>query len=171
MKNGLKEAAQENLQVLGKIIGDIRVGMLTTVSTTGEPYSRPMYVQQVDEKGDLWFFSSTKSIVVEQIRENSNVLITFADASKNKFLSAQATASEVFDRARMKELWTPFLKNWYKDGIDTPDIVLLKLEMQHVEYWDSPNSPVVKAVGLIKALTSDNEPYNPGRHEKVDMRH
>lgn len=170
MKNGLKEAAQENLHILGEILDEIRVGMITTVSPTGEIYSRPMYLQAVDEKGDLWFFTSTKSALIEQVRENNNLMITFADSNKNKFLSAQAMAKEVFDRAKMQELWTPYLKTWFKDGIDTPDLVLLKLEMQNVEFWDSPNAAAVKAVGMVKALITD-EPYRPGRHEKVDMRH
>lgn len=86
MKNGLKDASQENLHVLGEILHDFRIGMMTTVSGTGEVSSRPMYLQQVDENGDLWFLTSTKSFLIEQVRENPRLMVTFADPHKNKYL-------------------------------------------------------------------------------------
>ncbi|MFN8792302.1 MAG: pyridoxamine 5'-phosphate oxidase family protein [Bdellovibrionales bacterium] len=105
------------------------------------------------------------------MRENPRLMVTFADPHKNKYLAAQAQAQEVFDRAKMQELWTPYLKAWFKDGLDTPDLVLLKLEMQSVEFWDSPNSPAVKTLSPLKSIVSKDENFEPGRHEKVDLRH
>lgn len=172
MKNGLKKLkssdSRNNLYIMGDIIEKVRVGMISTVGADTVPSSRPMYVQEVDELGQIWFFTSTTSHLVERIRANPTVHITFADTDKNKFLTAIAHATEVHDRAKMQELWNPTLKAWFKDGLETPDIVLLKLQPEQAEYWDSPNSAVVRIFGFVKALVSD-EPYAPGRHEKVNF--
>jgi general stress protein 26 len=169
VKNGLKNST-ENLHIVGDIIEAVRVGMLTTMSRDGLPSSRPMFVQEVDEQGQIWFFTSTTSKLVEQVRFNPQVQVTFADSGKNKFLTALAVASEIHDISKMQELWDPTLKAWFREGLETPGIVLLKLNMQEAEYWDSPHSPVVRITGLVKAMMSD-QPYQPGRHERVDLRH
>lgn len=100
---------------------------------------------------------------------NHAVQITYS-AGKEKFVSASATAFEVFDRARMQELWTPLMNAWFPQGIDTPELVLLRLELQDVEYWDAPSSPVTKVAGFFKAMVSD-QPYKLGHHEKVNLHH
>ena len=169
MKNGLANA-NENLHIVGDIIETVRVGMLTTTGSDGIPSSRPMWVQEVDQLGQIWFFTSTSSFLIQQVRQNPKVHVTFADSGKNKFLTAHAMASEVQDIKKMQELWDPTLKAWFKEGLETPGIVLLKLRMDDAEYWDSPNSAVVRIAGLMKAMVSD-QPYQPGRHEHVDLHH
>jgi general stress protein 26 len=169
MKNGLTNAT-ENLHIIGDIIEAVRVGMITTMGADRIPASRPMWVQEVDEQGQIWFFTSTFSSLIKQVRENHKVHITFADSGKNKYLCANASAVEVDDQNKMKELWDPTLKAWFKEGLETPGIVLLKVTMEDAEYWDSPNSAVVRIAGLVKSMVSD-QPYQPGRHEHVDLHH
>lgn len=169
MKNGLKKTTDEKVKTAAEIIEDVRITMLTTFAD-GKPSSRPLYVQEIDFEGSLWIFTSKNAPFMEEIRKKSLVGLTFESATKNKYLSATAVGFEVDNRAKMEELWTPFLKAWFKQGLDTPDIVLLRLDLQDVEFWDAPNSPVVKVVGLMKALLSD-ETYQPGRHESLDLRH
>ncbi len=43
------------LGTLRDMVMDIRVAMITTEGTDGAMHSRPMYLQQVEEDGDLWF--------------------------------------------------------------------------------------------------------------------
>ena len=153
---------------MGDIIEKVRVGMISTLGADSVPSSRPMYVQEVDELGQIWFFTSTSTHLIERIRSNPTVHVTFADTDKNKFLTTIAHATEVHDKDKMKELWNPSLKAWFKDELETPGIVLLKLQPEQAEYWDSPDSAVVRIIGFVKALVSD-EPYTPGRHEKVNF--
>lgn len=169
MRNGLTSAT-ENLHIVGDIIQEVRIGMLSTISSDGLLNSRPMAVQEVDEQGQIWFFTTTYSYLIEQIRANPQIQVTFSDSGKNTFLSVNAIASEVNDISKMQELWNPVLKAWFREGLATPGITLLKAHMQEAEYWDSPNSPVVRIVGLMKSMVSD-QTYQPGRHEKVDLRH
>lgn len=36
---------------LRELIGDARIGMLTTVAPSGEPHSRPLTIGEVDDRG------------------------------------------------------------------------------------------------------------------------
>ena len=65
------------------------------------------------------------------------------------------------DRAKIEELWQPHLKAWFPDGVDTPDIALLKVSVEKAEYWDSSQSMVVHAVSLVSSLVT-GEPAQPG---------
>ena len=169
MKNELKKSTTPDMRVIGEIIDSATICMLTTRNHAGGLCSRPMYTQEADENGNLWFFTSTSSHLVSEIRNNHDVQITYS-SGKEKFISASAKAFEVFDRARMQELWSPLMNAWFPEEIDTPELVLLRLELQDVEYWVTPSSPVTKVAGFFKAMVSD-QPYKPGHHEKVNLHH
>jgi general stress protein 26 len=167
-KENLDKNSPENLQIFNEIVSTIKVGMLSTFDPQGKLVSRPMYLQELDGQGQMWFFTSSFSQIAEHINANSQVHITFEDSQKNKYLAASGTGSIVNDRSRMEELWSPALKVWFREDLDTKGICLLKIHLDSAEYWDTPHSPVVKIVGLVKAMVSD-EPYTPGRHTQVDL--
>lgn len=167
MKNGLKNAT-DNLYVVGEIIEAAKVCMMTTLSETGLLATRPMYVQEVDENAHIWFFTSANTILVQQIRQNPNIQVTFSDIGNNRFLAATALAEEVVDIQKMKQLWNPSLRAWFPQDLETPGIILLKLTLQDAEYWESPNAAVVRIVSFMKSMLSD-EPYRAGRHEHVHL--
>ena len=150
MKNSYGYSDVEEQQIIGKIIEDIGVCMLTTINQLGGLHSRPMYVQEIDVEGSLWFFTSSKSNLMEEINKIPIVNVTFSAFGKDKFLSATALAYEAYDQKKMKELWTPALEVWFKDGIETPDITLVRIDLQEVEYWDSPSASFVKVAGIVK---------------------
>ncbi len=59
----------------------------------------------------------------------------------------------------MAELWQPQLKAWFPQGLETPGITLIKVEVSTAEYWDAPSSTISHAIGLIKStLTGTAQP-------------
>lgn len=169
MNNKLKNSENESHQKVAAIIDDIEIGMITTHNQKGDLVSRPMQAQEADADGCLWFFTSNTGELIGEIHHNSSVNVTFAAPNKNKYLSIAGEAFEVRDRQKMQELWKPALKAWFKDGIDSPDITLLKVEMQTGQFWDAPYSTAVEVAGFLKSLVTD-APFRPGRNEKVDLR-
>lgn len=168
MKNELKAATNKDLRIIGHIIEDAQICMLTTYNLSGGLCSRPMYALELDANGNLWFFTSTTSHLISELRSNHNVQITFA-SGKNKFVSASAKAYEVFDRAHMQSLWTPMMKTWFPQGLESTDLVLLRLELEDIEYWEEPTSPVTRITGFFKSMIT-NQPAQ-GHHEKINMHH
>jgi general stress protein 26 len=166
MENTTREEA------IGKIrdlIEGIDFAMLTTVAADGTLHSRPMSTQKVEFDGDLWFFTNAASHKIDEIRDDSHVNVSYSAPEKQNYISVSGRASVVRDRAKMEELWNPVLKAWFPDGLDSPDIALLKVSVDSAEYWDSPSSTVAHAIGLAKALLT-GEGYEPGEHAKVSFK-
>jgi hypothetical protein len=53
--------------------------------------------------------------------------------------------------------------------VDTPDIALLKVTVGRAEYWDSSQSWVAHAVGLVSSLVT-GEPAQSGENEKIELK-
>ena len=80
------------------------------------------------------------------------------------------TASIVDDRAKIAELWTPMAKAWFPQGVDDPNLALLKLDVVRGEYWDSSSTKMVQLYILTKVVLSGTPPTDLGEHRKVEMR-
>lgn len=168
MKNALKESPNEEIRKVGEIIGDLRIGMITTLDETHRLASRPMQVQEVESAGTLWFFATTKGSLIDDVNGEANVNVTFSSPGRNKFLSISGRATAIENRSKMEALWHPSLRLWFEQGLETPGLCLLKVDIQEAEYWDSPSAPVVRIAGFVHAMISD-EPYKPGEHHRVAM--
>ncbi len=68
----------------------------------------------------------------------------------------------------MEQLWSPFVKAWFPEGLDDPRLALLKVTADSAEYWNAPSSRVVRLVGLAKALIT-GEQYDAGENRKIGM--
>ena len=159
---------QAHINKLWSLIKDIKFGMLTTVDEDGTLRSRPMATQSVEFDGDLWFFTYASSPKVDEVQHEQHVNVSFANNDDNVWVSTSGHAQIVRDRQKMEELWNPILKTWFPKGLDEPDIALLKVNVTHAEYWDSPSSVVVHLAGLIKSQITGTPP-SPGENEKLDL--
>ena len=159
---------QEAITKLISLIEKIEFAMMTTIDTDGVLRSRPMATQKTEIDGDLYFFTSDKTHKAEEIERDNRVNLSFAEPRDNVYVSVSGTASISHDRAKMEELWNPALKAWFPDGLDTPGICLLKVNVEQGEYWDSPSSTLVHAVGFVKALVTGKR-ADGGENEKINL--
>lgn len=164
------ETAREGtaLETVTKLLRDARIAMLTTMTDDGRHVSRPMGLQEVEFDGDLWFFTEETSHKVAEVRQRPQVNVAVSDQKHSAWVSISGTAEVVHDRARAEELWNPFLKAWFPDGVETPGLTLIKVRADSAEYWDSPSAKVVQLVGLVKAAVTGQRP-DVGRNEAVDL--
>ena len=78
---------------------------------TGEKFAtRPMSVQKIDEKGNLWFLSSHDSHKNRQIELDPTVQLLFKGSDYSDFLTLYGHASISTDKYTIKELWNPIFK-------------------------------------------------------------
>ena len=166
-----KAATQDDkLSKLREIVKAVDICMLTTVDERGELHSRPMSNNpDVEFDGDLWFFTYGSSHKVDEINRVSKVNASFADVDNQLYASLSGHAEVVRDRARIEELWKPQLKAWFPEGVDTPDIALLKVTVARAEYWDGSQSLVAHAVSFVSSLVS-GEPAQLGENEKIELK-
>jgi general stress protein 26 len=159
----------EALEKLRSLIDDIKIAMLTTVEADGTLRSRPMATLQFDtQAGDLWFFTRDDSPKADEIRGDRLVGLSYASPAKQDYVSISGRATLEHDKAKIAELWTPMAKIWFPQGVDDPQLALLRIEIDAAEYWDSPSSVVVQLYGLAKQAVAGAPPAELGEHAKID---
>lgn len=157
-----------DLKRLRKLIKGARVAMLTTVGPDGTLRSRPMATLKAPFEGDVWFFTRATAPKADEIRDNDRVNVSFSDGDDNRYLSISGTASLVRDTARLEQLWSGRLKNWFPDGKKDPDLALLRVRVDRAEYWDAKTAAMVHLGGLVRSSlggdpTAENRKSdNPG---------
>lgn len=164
-----KEAGKKDVIAhLGELIQGIQVAMMTTVEVDGTLRSRPMWTHDRDFDGELWFFTREHSAKVGEVEHDHHVNLSYADPSKDRFVSISGRCRLVNDRQKIHELWNPTLRAWFPNGVDDPELALLCVTVEKAEYWDTPNSRMVQLAGFVKAVVTGEE-YQPGENEKVTM--
>lgn len=160
----------EDLSPLRKLIDRMKVGMMVTIDPSGLPRSRPLQTLELDDQGRLYFFVGLDSPKIDEMQhEHDRVGISYADSKKQDYVSISGRGRLSRDRARMEELWSPWVKVWFPDGLDDPNLALLVVELERAEYWDAPGSAVKRLYGLVKArATGDTDAL--GEHGKVGVR-
>ncbi|AEI51592.1 pyridoxamine 5'-phosphate oxidase family protein [Runella slithyformis] len=151
-----------------EMVKDIRIAMLCTITSEGYIHSRPMGTSDVDEEGNIWFFTSESSQKINEVEDNSNVSVCYADPDDNTYVCVMGTAQIVHDRKKIDELWNPALKIWFPEGKEDPEIVLIKIDPISAEYWDSSSSKMVVLFNMAKALVTGKE-YDEGEYGKINL--
>jgi general stress protein 26 len=152
----IEQQSNDELSKVARLIADIKFAMLTTATADGSLRSRPLSTLKMDAQGSLWFFTSLTSPKMDEIRDNAQVNLTYARPDKQDYVSVSGSAEMVRDKETMKELWTPWIKPWFPKGLDDPDLVLLKVNLEEAEYWDAPGSAIMRTYGLAKAVATGN---------------
>ena len=169
----VKSQADPGMAKVAELVKEIRFAMLTTQCQDGSLHSRPMSTLQMDEDGGLWFFTSQNSTKISDIDDNCAVNLAYSRTDKQDYLSVSGTAEVVRDRSKMEALWTSWLKPWFQEGLDDPQLILLKVRLDEADYWDAPGSAVKRLYGLSKgAMTGNTDALGEhGRVQNPSLRH
>jgi general stress protein 26 len=143
----------------------IHVAMLTTRGTDGLLHSRPMGTREIESDGVLWFFTADDSGKVQEIYHDQMVNVSYLNSRDQVYVSVAGKASLSRDRAKMRELWTPALKAWFTDGVEDPNLALLRVEIKGIDYWEGPGKLVTLLKFAKSAVTST--PSKVGEHGKI----
>lgn len=143
----------DDIQHFAKLIKKTKFAMMTTINEVdGALQSRPMSLQEAEFDGNLWFFARKSSAVIKQIDHNSKTNLAFSNIENNSYVSACGQGQMVVDHQKAKELWNPLLKAWFPEGLEDPELCLIKVSVESADYWESASAPLVKLVGFAKAV-------------------
>jgi general stress protein 26 len=160
----------EKVRTLVDLVADAKIAMLTTMTQDGRHLSRPMGLQEVEFDGDLWFFAYDDSNKALEIAAHPQVNVSFANPKGTSWTSIAGAAEIVHDRARAEKYWSPLLRAWFPDELDTPGLALIKVHAQSAEYWDGPSSKVVQLLGIVRAaVTRDENKLIDTQNEELDL--
>jgi general stress protein 26 len=155
-------------QRLAKLVEKIQFTMLTTVNKDdGSLRSRPMTLQEREFDGDFWFFASKHMAAVEDLRSDSAVNLAFADPAHSRYVSVVGMGEVVDDKAKAAALWKPALKAWFPEGLDDPELTLIRVQVESADFWETPSSKVVQLAGFAKAMLTGKRAEGIGEHGHV----
>ena len=156
----------DQTRTVAELLKGERFAFLTTVMKDGRLASRPMTLQEVEFDGDLWFFAERDSNPVRHITDSPQVNV--GAGSGGSWVSLSGDAVLVADVAKKRELWNSAVEAWFPQGPDDDSVVLLKVEADSAEYWDSPGGRLATVFSFAKAKLT-GERIEGGESEKVDL--
>lgn len=149
---------REAISKIKELIDDIEICMFCTYEN-GKLISRPMSAQQVDDDGNIWFLSDKNSEKNKALQSDNKVELLYAKGN-SKFIAIHGKGTVVFDKEKIKELWTPIAAIWFTEGVNDPDISLIKVSLDDGYYWDTKHGKMVElaimAAALITGKTMDD---------------
>ena len=144
---------QEAVETVKKLIDKIETAMLTPISAEGL-VSRPMQTQDIEFDGDLWFLTSKETDKYQELLKNPSVNVAYVDKS---YVSIRGTAELVEDIERKKELWSPRYEAYLGTTYEDPKVVLIKVNTEAAEYWETGNTTKSVKQVLKKVVGKDDE--------------
>lgn len=142
---------QRALEKFKKLVHDINVCMFITDNEEEHNHTRPMATIEIEDNGTLWFFTDVRSVKVEEVSMEHTVHLVYAHPGKESYVDVWGTAVVVTDKKTIKDKWSPIVKAWFPNGVDDPNVSLLKITPQDVYYWDAENG---KMVAFMKMAAS-----------------
>jgi general stress protein 26 len=137
------------IEKLNELVAGIEIAMFTSVHANGHLQSRPMATQAVSDDGHLWFFAAQHSSKIDGIRNDHQVNVSYSDPATMRFVSISGACELVRNHSIAAELWKPEFTRWFPRGVNDPDLILLKVTINVVEYWDAN-------AGRMRSLEPEN---------------
>lgn len=153
-------ASKEGIDKLRELVKSADICMFAT-NLGGQPISaRPMSTQNADDEGALWFFSQASSNKNAEIAIDNRVQLFYSNIGSSEYLSVSGNATILKDEQKAKELWTVWVKTWFTEGPDDPELTIIKVEPEEVYYWDTKHHKMVSMLkimaGAISGKTMDD---------------
>lgn len=132
----------KTLAELSEKMRDIDFTILSTRAENGAIGSRPMSNNRdVDYEGDSFFFTTDDTTMVADIQRDPQVGLSLQGKAgmlgmRPFFLAIEGKAELIRDKARFEDHWNKDLERWFEQGVDTPGLVLIRVDAARMHYWD-----------------------------------
>jgi general stress protein 26 len=161
------EAQQGDWAKLGKLIRDIRVALLTTVDLDGRFHTRPVQTLQLEGTNTLWFFTDWNSPKVHEMHQDVRVALGYADSHHHVYVAISGAATLLRDPQKAKELWGVEQRAYYPDGPEDRRLALLRVSIEHAEYWVAPGR-VSYLLAAARAVVTGVPVKVIGKNDKLE---
>jgi len=143
------------------VAGKTRVAILIAMEK-GRPAARPMSATTDVDAHCIYFLVSARS--PNAAHDDDTATVFFSEG--NSYVSMTGRVRISNDRAKIKDLWTPFAKAWW-DSAEDPDVRVLEVHPAEGEIWDGPNKLFAGALMLTAAVTGTKPKV--GDHGKLQL--
>lgn len=148
---------QDHIDKIQYLIKDIKYTMMTTVNTEGHMHAWPMTNSETSLGAkEIWFIGDKNSDVVKDLRNNSQVCLSYSTQDEKNYVSITGHAELPDDKDKLDELWEPIYNAYFEHGKEDPDIQLIKIIPRGAEYWMSGSS-VANMFKMVTAAVQDGK--------------
>jgi len=150
------------------ILNSFATAMLVTKTPDGSLRARPMAVARCDSDSDLWFVTDADSGKIDELAADPRVAVVMQH--DNRFLSLSGDARMARDPARVSELWDDAWSEWFPNGADDADLIVVHVVSRHGEFWDAGSLEGMEYVFEAgKALLKGQTPDEQGEYGEVKL--
>lgn len=150
-----KTAQAQQLDHLRTMIERAKVAMLTTIDAEQQLRSRPLHTADMDGNGDLWFMVAAAAPKTgEMAAHDGKVCLSYANRADHEYVSISGSGRIVRDSRKKAELWSEINEVWFPNGLDDPDVALLKVTPEKGEFWEGPSNVVTQFYAFAKAVAT-----------------
>lgn len=118
---------------------------------------RPMATQKVDEQGYVYFLSVKDSDAVMHINATPEVQLTYSNQDKSEYMGLYGKAETYRDQKQIDEMWNSFIKTWFPEGKDDPNLIIIRFKPEQGYYWDTHHGKVVQLLGMLYGAVTGKE--------------
>lgn len=129
----------------------------------------PMQVQEVDDEGNLWFFSGADSTHNQQLKVDSRAHLIFCNSAKVEYVTLFGETTVTTDKAKIEGLWNKLVEAWFPDGPSDPNVTLLRVRPIFAHYWDTENGKLVTMAKILTAAFTGNQPDIGAVHGEIKI--
>ena len=139
----------KSLSDIAKEMAGIDIAILSTRTDNGAIANRPMSNNgDVTYDGTSFYFTYEEARTVSDIQRNPTVALGFSSEaglfSEGIYVAVESTAELIRNKATFQQHWTSDLDRWFDKGIDTPNLVLIKIKADRATYWKGREEGEVK---------------------------
>jgi general stress protein 26 len=150
----------KTLSDISEAMRDIDFCMLVSRAPDGAIGGRPMSNnREVAYEGTSWFFTLDDAQMVGDLARDPSVGLTYQGkagllglvGAPGMFIHVEGTARLIHDKLLFAKHWDDSMARWFKQGIDTPGMVLIEVEAKRIHYWDGEDSGEVALRAPVEA--------------------
>jgi len=140
------------------LIEEIKIAMVVTHDGHDDHLrARPMAANPAREENAIYFLTDVDAGKVDEVNQNHNVCLAFADQKGRRYVSVTGQAELSNDRSKIKQLWSTADKAFWRDEND-PAIRVLRVAPNAAEFWES-GADVVNYVKIVISSVTGGEPH------------
>jgi general stress protein 26 len=132
-------------------VEEVRIAMATTIDQQGLLSSRPLTVQRIDERGDVYFIVARDA---DWAIAGQALNVSLVDDGRT-WVSVVGRAEYIEGTSLLSDLWDEMTDAYFPDGPATA--IALQVHADRWEYWTAPNK-LAQMAGMAKAFLMDTEP-------------
>ena len=121
---------------IAALISKIDICLFSTRGDEGQLHARPMSNNgQVEWEGRSWFFAPSDGRLVAELDADPQAVAAYRAEESYDFISISGRATLETDQELKKQYWLPELERWFPNGLEDPNVTLIRLDAEHADWW------------------------------------